>query len=283
MNAAIPASPSVRATLQPADALAEDDEIVLDLHPLRRHPVATDSKCPAALLAAIRAHPALAVAKENAPDVEAALDCGAHRAASGAATLRVLADRLPTRPRGAVQWSPSVPESQRIRLDPELMRVAARLRARQGDDVLLAVGDEPLIIGRAGPAKILETSLDFESEERARRPEIPLLANLMFERLLDDDLLDRIAIADRGAGSAVVAPVARAGAVAASGRPSASARASQRGTTASRSRPARAAVGNNRARAAMARLERLCSRTTGPALPLRLARGVLGRATRWWT
>src|SRR4029453_15949735 len=115
--------------------------------------------CPAALLDAIRAHPALAVAKENAPDAEVALDCGTQRAASGVATLRVLADRLPTRPRGSLQWSPAVPESHRIRLDPERMQVAAQLRARPGDDVLLAAGDEPLIIRRAGPGDVCVTSL----------------------------------------------------------------------------------------------------------------------------
>ena len=219
VNAAIPASPRVRATLQPADALAEDDEIVLDLQPLRRRRVATDSKCPAALMAAIRTHPALAVAKQSTPDVEAALDCGTHGAASDVATLRVLADRLPARPRGSVQWSATVPASRRIGLDPEGMQIAARLRARPGDDVLLAAGAEPLIIRRAGPVKTLETSLDFGSEESTRRPEIPLLVNLMFEQLLDDRLLDEIAIADRGAGSAMVAP-GRAGAIADSGRPS---------------------------------------------------------------
>jgi hypothetical protein len=78
----------------------------------------------------------------------------------------------------------AVPESQRIRLDPEAMKVAARLGARPMDDVLLAAGDEPLIIRRAGPAKVLETSLDFGSQESAHRPEIPLLVNLMFEQLL---------------------------------------------------------------------------------------------------
>ena len=86
--------------------------------------------------------------------------------------------------------------------------------------MLLTAGDEPLIIKRAGPAKVLETSLDFGSAQSARRPETPLLVNLMFEQLLDDHLLDQIAIADRGAGSAMVAPLDRAGAIADSGRPS---------------------------------------------------------------
>lgn len=219
INAAIPASPEVRATLQPADALAEDDEIVLDLRPLRRRRVAIDSKCPVAWLTAIRAHPALAVAIESTPDAEAALDCGTHGSASDVATLRVLADRLPTRPRGAVQWSPAVPESQRIRLDPERMQVAARLRARPGDDVLLAVGDEPLIIRRAGRTKVLETALDFGSAESRGSPDIPLLVNLMFEQLTNDRLIDEIAIVDRGAGAARVAPLDRVGPVADSDRP----------------------------------------------------------------
>jgi hypothetical protein len=220
VNAAIPASPGVRATLEPADALAEDDEIVLDLQPLRRRRVAIDSKCPAALLTAIRAHPALAAAKEGAPDAEAALDCGTHDAASDVATLRVLADRLPTLPRGAVQWAPTMSESQRIRLDPQRVQVAARLHARSGDDVLLAVGDEPLIVRRARRTKVLETSLDFESVESRRGPEIPLLVNLMFEQLLGDALLGEIAIMDRGAGAARVAPLDRGSAITDSDRPS---------------------------------------------------------------
>ncbi len=92
------------------------------------------------------------------------------------------------------------------------MQVAARLEARPGDVVLLAAGDEPLIVSRAGASKLLETSLDFDAEEALRGPEIPLLVNFMFERLFGGNLLDEIAIADRGAGSAQVVPSERAGA-----------------------------------------------------------------------
>jgi hypothetical protein len=202
----IPASANVRATLQPGDALAEDDEIVLDLDPLHKRRVATDAKCPTALRVAVAAHPALVLAKEDATDVAAVLDCGTRSAASDVASIRVLANRTPARLHGSVQWSSSVPESRRIGLDTGRLQVAARLEARPGDAVLLSVGDEPLIVSRAGGSKLLETSLDFDSAETLRGPEIPLLVNLMFEHLLNSHLLDEIAIVDRGADSTKVAP-----------------------------------------------------------------------------
>ena len=212
VNASIPASTKVRATLQPGDALAEDDEIVLDLRPLQRRRVATDAKCPAALKSAVAAHPGLVVVEQGAAGVDAELDCGTRGAASGVPTIRVLANRTPSRLHGSVQWSSAVPDARRIRLDSERMQVAARLEARPGDVVLLAAGDEPLMISRTGASKVLETSLDFDAEEALRGPEIPLLVNFMFERILGGNLLDEITIIDRGAGSARVVPSERAGA-----------------------------------------------------------------------
>ncbi len=212
VTAVIPASAQVRAKLQPADALAEDDEIALDLTPLRRRRVATDSNCPRALIAAVGAHPALALAQADAAGADVGLDCGAYRAAGGIPTIRVLADRASTRPLGSVQWSSSVPESRRIPIDVERLRVAAKLQVRPTDAVLLAVGGEPVILSRAGASRLLETSLDFGAMGTTRGPEIPLLVNLMFEHLLGTRLLDAIAITDRGPGSALVVPSERVGA-----------------------------------------------------------------------
>jgi len=220
-TATTPASANVRASLQPGDALAEDDQIVLDLRPLHRRRVATDATCPAALRAAIAAHPALALANEGATDVAAALDCGTRGATRDLATIRVLANRAPTPLHGAVEWASSVPESRRIRLDSGRLQVAARLEARPGDAVLLAVGGEPLIVSRAGAAKLLETALDFGAAENMRGPEIPLLVNLMFDQLLDRHLLEEIALQDRGGGSANVVPSERAVATAVARAPSA--------------------------------------------------------------
>ncbi|MFM9914891.1 MAG: hypothetical protein ACKVOX_03700 [Rhizobacter sp.] len=214
VSASIGATTRVRVRLEPGDALVEDDSIDLDLTPLRRRRVATDSKCPVALVAAVAAHPALAVAPDNAADVDTTLDCGTGGSADGRATIRVVADRVPTRLAGPLQWSSSVAESSRIRLDAEALQAASALHARHADVVLLAVGDAPVIVRRAGAPSLIETSLDFGSMGITRGPEVPLLVNLMFESVLGEHLLDRIAIVDRGPTSARVAPVVRGGAAA---------------------------------------------------------------------
>jgi hypothetical protein len=207
VRASIPASTSVRATLSPGDALAEDDAIVLDLAALRRRRVAVDPTCPAALGAAVGAHPALTRVPEPASDVAAALDCGSPGAARELPTLRVRADQLPRPARGAVQWASSAAAPRDLGLDADRLQLGARLQVQPADAVLLAVGDEPVVVRRAGASALLETSIDFAAMTRG--PELPRLVNWMFERVLGGPLLDDIAVIDRGAGAARVAPVAR--------------------------------------------------------------------------
>ena len=101
VQATIAAATAVRATLHPGDALAEDDEIVLDLAPLSARRVATDPGCPAALVAAVGAHPGLQLAAYDAADVAAVLDCGTSRSDNKVPTVRVLAQRTPSWPAGA--------------------------------------------------------------------------------------------------------------------------------------------------------------------------------------
>lgn len=207
-SVSIPASSAVRATLQPGDALAEDDRIALDLAPLRKRRVATDPNCAAALVAAVDAHPALALAPQGATKVEARLVCQLHGNAKGVPTIHVIAERTPVQVPGPAKWSSAVPESRRTRLEIGNMQVAARLQARPADTVLLAAGDQSLIIARTGASKLIETSLDFDSMAATAGPQIPLLVNLMFESLFEEGLLDEIAITDRGPNAAKVAPQA---------------------------------------------------------------------------
>jgi len=58
----LPMARALRAQLQPADALPDDDALALDLAPLARRRIAVDARCAPALRAAVAAHPALAAA-----------------------------------------------------------------------------------------------------------------------------------------------------------------------------------------------------------------------------
>ena len=218
VQAAVAAAGRVRATLQPGDALAEDDEIALDLTPLRARRVATDPGCPAALVAAVGAHPGLEVAAYSAADVAAVLDCGTARSNVALPTLRVLATRTPSWPAGAARWSTRVAPASRIQLDADRLPVAARLQVRPADDVLLAIGDEPVIVSRTGPALLLETALDFAALAQPPGPQVPLLLNLMFEQLLGPGLLDGVMIAQRPPMAARVVPSRPAADTAGDGR-----------------------------------------------------------------
>lgn len=150
----VAAADRVRATLQPADALPADDELVLDVTPLHRQRVVVDAGCPAVLRAAVASHPALVTAAADAAGAVAALDCGAGIARPDLATLRVSAGAPSRWPPGPALWSAALSGSQRARLEPGRLPLAATLQAQPGDQVLLAVGGEPVIVGRAGWGRV---------------------------------------------------------------------------------------------------------------------------------
>jgi len=211
VNATMPAADNVAAMLEPSDALQADDEIALSLRALRKRRIVVDPGCPPALLAAVRTHPALEMVLSPSVTVDAALDCGLHPSIEGIPTLRVRAEQLPIKAIGALQWSSSVSELRRIGLDAQFLRVAAQLTPRPIDNVLLAAGGEPLIVSHAGAPTIVETALDFGSAITERRPEVPLLVDFAFGRVLGADLLNEIAMIDRGPRAALVASVQHSG------------------------------------------------------------------------
>ncbi len=210
VSAVIAAAAEVRARLEPGDALAADDQIALDLAPLRRRRVAVDPSCPRTLIDAVSAHPALAVAPPGDARVDARLECAAPDADDTVPTIRIRADRIAVPVERSLLWSAAVPSSQRVALDSQHLRVAARIEPRPDDTVWLAAGDEALIVERAGAAKRIETALDLGAA--SRDPQAPLLLNWMFERVLGGPLLDAIASVDRGAGASRIVPSASAAA-----------------------------------------------------------------------
>jgi hypothetical protein len=206
VSAVIPDSNAVEARLLPGDALAQDDEIALDLAPLRRHRIAIDPACPRTLVLAIATHPALSALPAGTAGADAALDCASVRTATPIPRIQVRTDRLSQPAAEPLRWSSTVPASQRIRLDVDRLRYSAPLSPRPGDDVLLAAGDQPLVVRRVGEPAVIETTLDFGAAEMASDAQVPLLVNWLAECLFDAPLLDAIALVDRGARSSAVVP-----------------------------------------------------------------------------
>lgn len=199
----------VSAKLTPADAVAEDDVITLDLRPLRARRVATDATCPRALLDAVRSHPALQLT-DAVSGVDAALDCGAAATPRSAPTLRIMAGRLPMPVKGPLTWSSTVPASRHVALQGDSLRIAAQLARPQADDVvLLAAGDTTLILARHSATPLLETALDFGAASAGSSPDTPLVVDFLFSRLLGYSLLDQVATMERGPYAAAVVPAQR--------------------------------------------------------------------------
>ena len=96
---------SVEARLSPGDALVEDDTVAVDTSSLA--PVATvvDPTCPAAVLRAIRAHPALRASGDA--DARLVVDCGGATSASPALPRIRVASGAPEAIDGStLRWAP---------------------------------------------------------------------------------------------------------------------------------------------------------------------------------
>jgi hypothetical protein len=198
---------SVVARLSPADALAEDDTVSVDTSSLTPVATALDPTCPAAVLRAIRAHPALRASGDS--DARLIVDCGGAVSASPDLPLIRVASGSPEAIDGsALRWAPGFAETlPRASISPSL-RARGRLEAAgPADSVLLEAGPEPLIVLRKGPPRIVETTLDLSAPEIANEEWLPLLVGRLVDVAMDDDLLSRSVAGGRGALASKVVPL----------------------------------------------------------------------------
>jgi hypothetical protein len=209
VSAAAPMSSRVQARIEPGDALAADDTLTLDPRPLLARRVAADPACPAAILAALRTHPALTVT-EAAAEAGLAVECGGTSGSPPTKTtprLRFVRDRLPEPVDGPLIWSSSVSEPQRGSLDSLKLRTGGQLAPPvRGDVLLLSAGTVPLIVERRKDgAPLIETAIEAEGVE-PDRPVAPLLVALLVDRALDTSLLDAVAVNARSERAIAVVP-----------------------------------------------------------------------------
>jgi hypothetical protein len=86
---------------------------------------------------------------------------------------------------------------------------STKLDVGPDDTVLLASGNDALIVRRAGPPTLIETALDFTSARLAHGTELPLLVQFLTDELFGRDLLNGIASVDRGTAAVKVVPLIR--------------------------------------------------------------------------
>jgi hypothetical protein len=213
VSAATPMTSAVQARLEPGDALAADDTMTLDASPLLARRVAADPACPAGIVAALQAHPALSITADAAA-AELVVECsgGAVGAVgtSGPATtprIRFLRERPPVRVEGPLLWASSVSATQRRRVDPLALRARGTLAPPgSGETLLLAAGSMPLIVERRNAgAPLIETVLDAEAADTSRTV-APLLVALLVDRAVSASLLDAVAVTARAARAVAVVP-----------------------------------------------------------------------------
>jgi len=199
-------SHEVHARLEPGDALAADDALVLDAVALAARRVAVDAACPAGLVAALQTHPALRVVANDAA-ADLAVQCNGDAVATSMPRICFLRDRAATAVDGVVTWSSGVSARQRRNFDASPLRTRGELAPPgDGDEVLLAAGATPLIVQRrSAGATVIETALDTESGA-LDPPLTPLLVAFLVDRAVSAALLDPVAIAAREERAVQVVP-----------------------------------------------------------------------------
>ena len=198
---------SVEARASPTDALAEDDTVSVDTSSLA--PVATvvDPTCPAAVLRAIRAHPALRAA--TASDARLVVDCGEATSVSPALPrIRVASGTPKAIDASTLRWAPGFADRwPRMAIAPSL-RSRGRLEAAgPADSVLLEAGTDPLVILRQGPPRLVEISLDLSNPEGANADSLPLLVGVLVDVAMNDGLLSRSVTGGRGVLASKIGPL----------------------------------------------------------------------------
>jgi hypothetical protein len=201
LRTSVPLPESLRAHLDPADALVADDALALPSGALPALQAVVDPACAAVLRDAIHAHPALR-AGEGAPAI--AFTCGGRETRPGEYHVRFAAgtDAAVVE---TLAWSPAAAAASRRRVTAESVRVRGRLAPDVGDRVLLSAHGAPVVVQPT--TGTIDVALFPGSGDAAA----PLLIAFLADAAAGRPLLDAPAVVRRAAGSVAIAPRATGG------------------------------------------------------------------------
>jgi len=197
------------ARLEPADALAADDDLAVDIAMLQPLPARLDPDCPAALQRALGSHPGLMMASAPA-QAELQVTCG-EPPVPGTPALVIHAGP-PAPLTGVPEGSPAFAQTEAPRLRRAWIAAAPwpDEGANDGYETLLRAGGIALIRRRTGPltmASIIETVIDFADPAFANQPEYPALLGVLIDLTMRRAVLDPIPAAERPTGESDIAPL----------------------------------------------------------------------------
>ena len=197
----------VTARLSPFDALRADDIVSVDATPLSPLATAVDTACPAAILAAVRAHPSLRLASDGGASLE--IDCGTGTASAGQVPrVRFATGDQETIRASAISWSRGEAVAVPPVTGPDLATRGRIDPPGASDIVLLGAAGTPLVVLRPGPPAMVETSLDPDAAGNADGATQPLLVAWLIDAALGERLLGREVHAGRGESASRVVPSA---------------------------------------------------------------------------
>ena len=196
----------VTARLMPSDALPADDVVSADTTALAPLATAVDAACPAAVHAAVRAHPSLRL--ERGPGVRLAIDCGTGVGSTGRVPrVRFTAGAPGTVDASTVSWS-TTGASGPPPAGPELVTRGRVEPPGASDLVLLEAAGTPLVVLRRGPPALVETSIQPPVAVSSAETEFPLLVGWLVDAAIGERLLGREVHAGRGESESRVVPLA---------------------------------------------------------------------------
>lgn len=177
----------VEARLFPADALALDDALTLDL-PAK--PVARlEGACGPALRAALASHPGLRLEEGGTTRAALTVSCAESAASLSGPRLVVHPAVDPQPVQGPLSWRPAAGRLRQLPLPADGLRQGSSARGPAAREPLLTAGDTPLIVANARD-RVVEVLLDMEAPELARQPHYPVLLSDLLDWVLDRPLLE---------------------------------------------------------------------------------------------
>lgn len=189
-------SGALHARLEPADALAWDDQLRVAhaaLDPVR---VDLDASCPHALHTVLRNHPRLAM-RQGATD---ALPVRCGQAGSGPG----LFFKQPTQPL-PLEYAPSFAPPWPW-LERDWLQADRSSPIGANEEILLGNRAQPLVSLQAAAPRRVTVHFDIAQDSLIRQPEYPLLVDALLGTVLQRALLDETFVASRPATESRIAP-----------------------------------------------------------------------------